>query len=232
MIIVLNNKCNLDSKEFDFYYDNLKNIISRHSFVLCPSNIYLTRVNCSNILLGSQNVSCFENGSYTGEVSAKQLKSIGVEYTIVGHSERRNYQKEDNATIQKKIKELLNQNIIPILCVGETKEEKDNNQTIDKIHKELEECLNNLQNIDKVIIAYEPIWAIGTGNTLTKKEIEEILLNIKKSYPNNKLIYGGSVNENNIKDLKDSKIIDGFLLGGLSLKIDKLKSFLENIEEV
>lgn len=232
MLIVLNNKCNLDRKEFDCYYDNLKNIVSRHSFVLCPSNIYLTKVKCSNILLGSQNVSSFDNGSYTGEVSARQLKKLGVEYTIVGHSERRKYQKEDNATIQQKIKELLNQDIIPILCIGETKEEKDNNQTIDKIYTELEECLKNLQNIDKVIIAYEPIWAIGTGNTLTKKEIEEILLSIKKIYPNNKLIYGGSVNENNIKDLKDSKIIDGFLLGGLSLKVDKLKSFLENIEEV
>lgn len=232
MLIVLNNKCNLDRKEFDCYYDNLKNIVSRHSFVLCPSNIYLTKVKCSNILLGSQNVSSFDNGSYTGEVSARQLKKLGVEYTIVGHSERRKYQKEDNATIQQKIKELLNQDIIPILCIGETKEEKDNNQTIDKIYTELEECLKNLQNIDKVIIAYEPIWAIGTGNTLTKKEIEEILLNIKKIYPNNKLIYGGSVNENNIKDLKDSKIIDGFLLGGLSLKVDKLKSFLETIEEV
>lgn len=232
MLIILNNKSNLDSKEFDDYYESLKNVVSKHSLVLCPSHIYLTRVNGANLLLGSQNVSSFENGSYTGEVSARQLKSLGVEYAIVGHSERRNYQNEDNITIHKKIKELLNQKITPILCVGETKEEKENHQTIDKIYKELEESLFSLPNKDQVVIAYEPIWAIGTGNTLTRGEIEDILLKIKEGYPNNKLVYGGSVNEKNIEELKDSKIIDGFLLGGLSLKIDQLKLFLEKIEEV
>ncbi len=232
MLIILNNKSNLDSKEFDDYYESLKNVVSKHPLILCPSSIYLTRVNGDNLLLGSQNVSSFDNGSYTGEVSARQLKSLGVEYAIVGHSERRNYQNEDNITIHQKIKELLNQNITPILCVGETKEEKENYQTIDKIYKELEDSLLSLPNKDNVVIAYEPIWAIGTGNTLTREEIEDILLKIKEKYPNNKLVYGGSVNEKNIEELKDSKIIDGFLLGGLSLKIDKLKLFLEKIEEV
>lgn len=232
MLIILNNKCNLNKEEFEVYYNNLKNIVSSHSLILCPSNIYLNKVDCSNLLLGSQNVSGFGNGAYTGEISANQLKSLGVEYTIVGHSERRKYQREDDFLINQKIKELLDQNITPILCVGETKEEKEKNQTLDKIQKELEECLNSLPNKEKVIIAYEPIWAIGTGNTLTKKEIEDILLKIKEYYPTNKLIYGGSVNEKNIEELKNTKVIDGFLLGGLSLKVEQLKLFLEKIEEV
>lgn len=232
MLIILNNKCNLNKEEFDCYYDNLRSLVSCHQLVLCPSNIYLEKVNLSHISLGSQNVSGFGNGSYTGEISANQLKSLGVEYTIVGHSERRKYQKEDNHMINQKIKELLDQNITPILCVGETEEEKESNQTLNKIQKELEECLNGFSNKEKVIIAYEPIWAIGTGNTLTKKEIEDILLKIKENYPSNKLIYGGSVNEKNIEQLKDSTVMDGFLLGGLSLKIEELKLFLEKVEEV
>lgn len=232
MLIVLNNKCNLDKEQFDSYYNNLKNLVSCHQMVLCPSNIYLDKVNLPHMSLGSQNVSSFDKGSYTGEVCASQLKSLGVKYTIVGHSERRKYQKEDNFMINQKIKELLTNSIIPILCVGETEEEKESGKTLDKINNELEECLNGLSDKEKVIIAYEPIWAIGTGNTLTKKEIEDILLKIKENYPTNKLIYGGSVNEKNIEELKDSKVIDGFLLGGLSLKIEELKLFLEKVEEV
>lgn len=229
MIIILNNKCNLTHEEFLNYFESLNSIKSNHEIVLCPSNIYLNQVNSVFIKKGSQNVSAYENGPYTGEVSAMQLKSMGVEYTIVGHSERRKYQNEDNVLINQKIKQLINNEITPILCVGESKEEKETGKTMTSIYIDLEEGLKDISDKDKVIIAYEPLWAIGTGDVPTKEEIDSVLLKIKEKYPNNKVIYGGSVNEDNIDEFKTSKIIEGFLLGGLSLKVELLKTFLDKI---
>lgn len=228
MIVVLNNKSNLEKDEFIEYLNELKKIKSNHKMVLCPSQIYLTNSKIDNFELGCQNVSAYKRGAYTGEVYAKQLKDLNVSYCIVGHSERRKYQRETNNDINKKIKRLLEQDITPILCVGETNDEKTNNQTTEVILKELKECLSGIDG-NKVIIAYEPIWAIGTGLTPTKVEIEEVLNEIKKVYLNNKLIYGGSLNQENVKELKNSNLIDGYLLGGLSLKPKDLEMFLENL---
>lgn len=232
MLIILNNKSNLVKEEFCSYLKQLENLVSKHSLVLCPSSIYFEKVNSSRLLLGSQNVSSYDMGAYTGEISAKQLKSLGVSYAIVGHSERRIYQHENNEEINRKIKKLLENNIVPILCIGETKEEKEQSLTIDKITTELEECLRGISNIEDVILAYEPIWAIGTGNTPSCEDIEKVLGFMKKNYPNNKLIYGGSVNERNIDEFKHSRLIDGFLLGGLSLSVEKLNTLLQKLEEV
>lgn len=229
MLIVLNNKCNLTLEEFDKYQGELKKINSTNELILCPSNIYLTRFNLNNFELGSQNVSSYKTGAFTGEASAKQLKSIGVKYSIVGHSERRNYQKETNSDINKKIKQLISHNIIPILCIGETKEDKDNNQTTNILKKELEECLNDIEDKSKVIIAYEPIWAIGTGIIPTQVEIDNVLKIVKETYSNNKTIYGGSINSINVDSLKKSTMIDGYLLGGLSLKTTELNEFINKL---
>ena len=224
MIVVLNNKSNLEKQEFINYLNNLKNVKTNNTLILCPTYLNIPLVD--GILLGSQNVSKFDDGAYTGEISAKQLKSYGVKYSIVGHSERREYQKETNEDIKEKVIKLIENDITPILCIGESKEERQNNT-----YKEvLKEELSILDGIEKdVIIAYEPIWSIGTGIIPTNSEIQEVFELIKSILPNNKVLYGGSANNDNIDTLKQLDIIDGYLLGGLSLKPDKLEEFLNKL---
>ena len=230
MIVVLNNKSNLDKKEFMEYQNELKKIESSYQLVICPSQVYLNSIDLQTFDLGSQNVSSYHQGAYTGEIYAHQLKSLDVKYCLVGHSERRKYQRETNKDINEKIKRLLEEEITPILCIGETKEQKDSKKTKSVLLSELNECLSGINNND-IIIAYEPIWAIGTGITPTKDEVEDVLKEIKKVYQKNKLIYGGSLNQENIVEFKTSYLIDGYLLGGLSLKPQELKDFISKIED-
>lgn len=230
MIVVLNNKSNLDKKEFMEYQNELKKIESSYQLVICPSQVYLNSIDLPTFDLGSQNVSSYHQGAYTGEIYAHQLKSLDVKYCLVGYSERRKYQRETNKDINEKIKRLLEEGITPILCIGETKEQKDSKKTKSVLLSELNECLSGINNND-IIIAYEPIWAIGTGITPTKDEVEDVLKEIKKVYQKNKLIYGGSLNQENIVEFKTSYLIDGYLLGGLSLKPQELKDFISKIED-
>lgn len=224
MIVALNNKSNLDKQEFINYLEGLKNIKTNSTLILCPTYINIPSVDI-DILLGSQNVSKTDDGAYTGEISARDLKSYGVKYSIVGHSERRGYQRETNEEIKEKINKLLENDITPILCIGESKEERENNT-----YKEvLKEELSILDTNSNIIIAYEPIWSIGTGIIPTNDEIEEVFTLIKSILPNNKVLYGGSANNDNIDTLKEIKLIDGYLLGGLSLKPDKLQIFLDKL---
>ena len=231
MIIVLNNKSNLDKKEFNEYLDELSKINTNHQIVLCPSFINIDSIDINNVEVGAQNVSSFEEGAYTGEVAASQLKSYNVKYALVGHSERRAYEQETYADINHKIKELLESNIIPILCVGETKKEKDNNLLEEVLEKQITSALEGLSNEEreKVIIAYEPRWAIGSGTTPTTEEIEEVISIIKRLDTNCKILYGGSANESNIDELRKINSLDGYLLGSLSLKVENLKNFLEKL---
>ena len=233
MIIALNNKSNLSKDEFIKYQQNLSNINSSNKMILCPTFLNINNFNLTNFSLGAQNVSMNNDGAYTGEISANSLKSYNVEYTIVGQSERRIYQKESLEEINEKIKKLLENNIIPILCVGETKEERKNNKTEEKIKEEITSAIEGLSDSDKdkLIIAYEPIWSIGTGIIPSNSEIEEVFKYIKTFLPNNKILYGGSANEENIELLNQCKIIDGYLLGGISLKPEKLKVFISKLEK-
>lgn len=231
MIIVLNNKCNFLPNEFIKYQSKLSDIRSKHTLVLCPSSLYLTKFYLNNFSLGSQNVSPYYEGSYTGQIASSQLKSLGVKYAIVGHSEARKFLHETNQDINLKIKMLLDNGIRPILCVGENEHEKEQNMTVIKVLNELRDALVDVDGYENVIIAYEPIWAIGTGNTPTKEVIDRVLMQIKEEYPQNTLIYGGSVSEQNIESINESTYIEGYLLGGLSLKVDQLKEFLNKIED-
>lgn len=224
MLVVLNNKCNFNLDEYLDYQNKLKNLNFKNDIVLCPSSIYLSNFELENIFLGSQNVSPFNDGAYTGEVSARQLKSLNVKYCLVGHSERRVYFKENNEILKNKIEQLLENEIIPIYCVGELEKNSDNNE-LDNELKILEEIHNN----EKIIIAYEPLWAIGTGIQPNINELEKIIKLIKEKFPNNKVLYGGSVNEDSIVNLK-SKLIDGYLLGGVSLHTDRISMLLSKLD--
>lgn len=232
MIIALNNKCNLTKQGFLKYQEELGRLSTQNKLILCPTFLNIGHFDLKNVELGAQNVSSNNQGAYTGEVSARQLQSEQVKYCIVGHSERRNYQQETDEEINQKIMRLLEQDIIPILCVGETKEEREKQLEKSIIEKELTIAFANLtsEQKEKIIIAYEPIWSIGTGIIPTNDQIKEMFKNIKNMVPNNKVLYGGSANEENIVLLKEIKEIDGYLLGGLSLKPEKLKVFIEKLE--
>ena len=182
----------------------------------------------TNIKIGAQNMHWEEKGAYTGEVSAEMLKSIGVEYVIIGHSERRQYFAETDETVNKKLKKALKVGLKPIVCVGETLEQRESGKTIEIITKQTKLALEGLSNeeVEQTIIAYEPIWAIGTGKTATADDansaIHEIRNEISKIYGQNIangviIQYGGSVKSANAKELFDMPDIDGGLVGGASL---------------
>ena len=228
MIVALNNKSNLNKQEFEKYLVDLNTINTNHKLILCPNYLNIGSFTSNNTSLGSQNVSSNNSGPYTGEISARELKSYNVEYSIVGHSERRNI--ESNEEIFNKVVRLLENNIIPILCIGETKEEKENNKVEEVLSNQLKLMLNIKEEYrTKIILAYEPRFSIGTGIIPTNEEITNTINYIKTILPNNKVLYGGSANEENINTLKQITNIDGYLLGGLSLKIDKLKVFLDKL---
>lgn len=172
-----------------------------------------------------------ESGAYTGEISGNMLKEIGVEYVIIGHSERRQYFAETDETVNKKIKAAFKNGLKPIVCVGETLEEREKGLTNEIITKQTKIALEGLTNdeVEKTIIAYEPIWAIGTGKTATSEDannsIKEIRKEICKIYGQNVasrviIQYGGSVKPENAKELFTTSDIDGGLVGGASLKPD------------
>lgn len=229
MIIALNNKSNLDKSSYKEYLGKLKNVKTDYTLILCPTHLNIGQTDIENVHLGAENVSTKNDGAYTGEVSASQLKSYGVEYTIVGHSERREYQKETFEDINEKVKRLFENGITPILCIGESKEQRENTDFKAFLKKEIDTAIEGLteEQIKKIIIAYEPIWSIGTGIIPTEEQIIDVFDFIKEKLPNTQVLYGGSANVSNIEMLDKIKQIDGYLLGGLSLKPEELQTFLD-----
>ncbi len=182
----------------------------------------------TNIKIGAQNMHYQTKGAYTGEVSAEMLKSINVEYVIIGHSERRQYYNETDETVNKKIKKAFEVGLKPIVCVGETLEQREAGKTVEIITEQTKLALDGLSNneVENMIIAYEPIWAIGTGKTATSedannsiKEIRNKIADIYGQSTADRVIiqYGGSVKSKNAKELFTSSDIDGGLVGGASL---------------
>ena len=186
----------------------------------------------TNIKIGAQNMHFAETGAYTGEVSGKMLKSIGVEYVIIGHSERRQYYNETDETVNLKLKAAFENELKPIVCVGETLDEREKGITAEIITTQTRLALDGLtdEQVKNTIIAYEPIWAIGTGKTATSEDannsIIEIRKEIEKIYGKDVadcviIQYGGSVKSSNAKELFNMSDIDGGLVGGASLKPDE-----------
>ncbi|MDD5135831.1 MAG: triose-phosphate isomerase [Candidatus Omnitrophica bacterium] len=203
--------------------------------VVCPPFTSLSDVNEivleSNIKLGAQDVYWEKEGAFTGEVSSPMLKNVGCEYCIVGHSERRQFFGETNETVNKKAKALLKEGIMPIVCVGEKLEDRKANKTFDVIKDHVTNSLAGLTKEDmrKVVIAYEPVWAIGTGVNATKEQAQEahkyIRALLKDMFDGTvaesaRIQYGGSVKPDNIKELISQEDVDGALVGGASLKAD------------
>ena len=194
----------------------------------------------TNIKIGAQNMHWEESGAYTGEVSPNMLKCINVEYVIIGHSERRQYFAETNETVNKKIKSALKHELIPILCVGETAIQREKGIQEEVIKEQIKKALSEISQDDakKIIIAYEPIWAIGTGNVATKEDANNMLKCIRKEIENLysvdvaqniSLLYGGSVKKENAKELFSTSDIDGALIGGASLKVEEFNEIIKQM---
>ena len=194
----------------------------------------------TNIKIGAQNMHYEEKGAYTGEIAPQMLKCINVEYVIIGHSERRQYFNETDETVNKKVKAALIHGLTPIVCIGETLEQREEGITKDIITRQVELALDKVdsQELEKVIIAYEPIWAIGTGKVATKEDANKTIKQIRnkiaslygeKIAQNITIIYGGSVNSKNAKELFSTSDIDGALVGGASLKVDEFDAIIKSI---
>ncbi len=211
--------------------------------VVCPPFTALNSVYeiimDTKIKLGAQNMFYELEGAYTGEISPVQLRDAGCQYVIIGHSERRKYFKEDDALINKKVRTAIKEGLIPILCVGETLQEREEGKTIEVIETQLSGGLRelSLEDMQKVVIAYEPVWAIGTGKTATPQQAEEVHRFIREwikdkfSSPlaeNLRILYGGSIKPTNIADLMKEEDVDGGLVGGASLEADSFCKIIEN----
>ncbi len=237
-LIAGNWKMNKTPKEAEELINKLKPLVQNAAaeIVVCPTFVALSDaikvVQGSNIKVGAQNMHHQDSGAYTGEISPVSLKSMNIEYVILGHSERRQYFKESNEEINKKVEAALKNGLKPILCVGETLDERENGTTFDVIAEQVKKCLVGLEhhNIENLVVAYEPVWAIGTGKTATKEDANEVIgfirqqlkevLNEKLSL-NTRILYGGSVKSSNIKELMEMPEIDGALVGGASLKAEE-----------
>ena len=207
--------------------------------VVCPPTQLLYPVQLlveqqgKSVKLGAQNVHHKDKGAYTGETSAQMLKDIGCEFVIVGHSERRQYSNECDVLINKKVKSAIDSNLTPIICIGETLEEKNSGQTERVLTKQLVGALQNIES-SSFLIAYEPVWAIGTGQSATAEQaqvthqyIRAVLQEIVGSKADSiSILYGGSVNESNAKEYASQADIDGVLVGGASLKVQTFEPII------
>lgn len=214
---------------------------SKVDILICPPFIYLSEAKNiftrTDIYLGAQNASAYTNGAYTGEISSSMLKSLGIDYAIIGHSERRQYFCESEEVLAKKIKLCLQENITPIYCVGETLEQRNANEQFEIVKKQISGALYDLsiEQIKKIIIAYEPVWAIGTGVNATPQQAQEMHTFIRNMIMNKYddvvsqnmiILYGGSVKKDNAYELFSMPDIDGGLIGGASLKGEEFVSII------
>ncbi len=242
-IIAGNWKMNTTPREALELIEELKEskLASEVEVVVCPPFISLSlvqkAVEGTQIAVGAQNMHFEEKGAYTGEIAANMLTDLGIKYVILGHSERRQYFKETNEIINKKVLVAFENNLIPIICVGETLEQREEGITNDLVRMQTKIALKGLtdEEVKKVIIAYEPIWAIGTGKTATSQQANDVIGEIRKTvkelYGEDaaacvRIQYGGSVNDNNAFELMTMPEIDGALVGGASLKAEPFSKII------
>jgi triosephosphate isomerase len=228
-----------------FIYEVAKAIPDRNlvETVICAPSIMLrdlVKREDEHLRIGAQNMSQHEEGAYTGEISARMLTSYGVEYVVIGHSERREFFHEHDAIINAKTKQALQHHLTPIVCVGESLETRELNQTNDFVKKQILNAYEGFSTEEalKTIIAYEPVWAIGTGRTASAEQAQEVHAHIRKVLADQygkeiadtiPILYGGSCNPTNAKALFSMPDIDGGLIGGASLKADDFYAIIQSI---
>ena len=242
-VIAGNWKMNMLPNEAIDFIQNLEPLVkdTKNEVILCVpyTDLFYCLLNAqnTNIKIGAQNMHFEESGAFTGEISGKMLKSIGVEYVIIGHSERRQYFAETDETVNKKVKAAFANELKPIVCVGETLNQRENGTAIEVITTQTRFALDGLskEEVKETIIAYEPVWAIGTGKTATSEEanesIKKIREEISKIYGKDIaecviIQYGGSVKASNAKELFTKSDIDGGLVGGASLKVEEFANIV------
>lgn len=246
--IMGNFKMNFDKKEMESYLADLKNELdgkeTKNEIAIFPPFLFLLLANEKlkemGAFLGAQNVNENESGAFTGEVSAKMLKSLFVEYVLVGHSERRKLFGETNHKINLKLKTLLKYGIKPVLCIGETENERMQGKTNEVLNIQILDALQGIyeNELESIVIAYEPVWAIGTGKNASEKDVLEAVKHIRQTIKENfsqaaseKMIvlYGGSLKSSNAKNYLSHKEINGALVGGSSLNAQEFaKIIFEN----
>ncbi len=221
MKVILNHKSNLTYTEIIDYYNKIKDFFSNDNLIVCPSTCYLPIF--KEITLGSQDISSYKMGSYTGEVSGEALKSLGVKYVFINHSERRHFKNETLIDVKEKLKRAKENDLIPILCIGEEKDEN----TMKVLSTALDYLLSDL-SFNELYISYEPCYSIGTGIVPDKDKLISVFefLHSKYNYP---LFYGGSVSKENITTFKEIPYLAGVLLGKASLDIEEIKEILKQI---
>lgn len=215
--------------------------VGKVEVVVCPpfTELKAAAAACasSNVMLGAQNVHWAEAGAFTGEISAAMLQSAGVKYVIIGHSERRQYFGETDETVNKRAKAALAAGLIPIVCVGETLEERDDGRMEDVVVRQTKAGLDGLgADISRIVIAYEPVWAIGTGRTATPAQAQEVHALIRRTLCETvggdvangiRIQYGGSMKPENAKELLSQPDIDGGLIGGAALKAESFAAIIK-----
>lgn len=234
-MIVGNMKMNLLAEDISAYLKKINSYDLSEDVVICPTSIYIPYFLGHTYKVGIQNVFFRESGAYTGEISSSQVASLGVEFAIIGHSERRGYFKESDQDINKKIVGTIKYGLKVILCIGETAEEKNLLKTARILKRQLLNGLRNLneKELEQIIIAYEPVWSIGTNTLPTGKDIEDTVTYIKGivseyfGYSDIPVLYGGSVNEKNIEQLNKIPNVSGFLVGGASTDAEKFLKIIE-----
>ena len=235
-IIAANWKMNIGPAEGAQFIESFKNLVKGKDvacdvvvippFTTIPS--VLNALNgCSCTAVGAQNVSQYDNGAYTGEISTSMLNELGLKYVVLGHSERRQYFGETDETVNKRTLAALSAGLTPIVCIGETLEEREGGKTEQVLDRQIEEGMKGIDDISKIVIAYEPVWAIGTGRTATAEQANETIGYIRKKVASVfcpkcaekvRIQYGGSMNAGNAASLMAMPEIDGGLIGGASLK--------------
>ncbi|MCF0118119.1 MAG: triose-phosphate isomerase [Bacilli bacterium] len=238
------NKTISEAKEFAEASKELVEFAHNHNIDLGVTPTFLcldvVRKTNPNIIVGAQNVNDKDSGAFTGEISIPMLKEINIDWSLIGHSERRAYNGETNETCNKKILHLLENKMVPVYCVGETLQEFENGDTKKVVGSQVVEGLANVSSsdIESVVIAYEPVWSIGTGKNASKEIAQDVCKFIRdevsKLFGEEKaqkvrILYGGSVKPENVKEYLSAEDIDGALVGGASLKIDSFKLLVENI---
>lgn len=249
-IVAGNWKMNLNLQEGVSLFSEIVNmvkdeVVGNQEVVVCSPFIHLNSISTlakgvNNVAVGAQNLHQADSGAYTGEISGAQLISVGAQYVLIGHSERRAYFGETDSLLADKVDAALKQNLTPIFCIGETKEERESGKFFDVLKMQLENSIFRLESSDfrKLIIAYEPVWAIGTGLTASPEQAQEVHAFIRETISlkydksvgdSTSILYGGSCNPSNAQALFSQSDIDGGLIGGASLKsrdfVDIVKVF-------